>query len=167
MQDVVEMMIKISETSRAQSAAGTLSKNKSGNGPYFVRSGTRSWTKAKDVVVRNQLAKRKTSAEQRHKGDPSTKWIQTIPASGSPEANQNEGPANGRKKRNVPISVLMFSRGNLGSSRCGAGTSILTIPPFPTAPAVHPPTLPFCDTLPLVNEVTLPLRMRPLDPVLW
>ena len=98
MQDVVEMMIKISETSRAQSAAGTLSKNKSGNGPYFVRSGTRSWTKAKDVVVRNQLAKRKTSAEQRHKGDPSTKWIQTIPASGSPEANQNEGPAKGEKK---------------------------------------------------------------------
>lgn len=33
MQDVVETIIKISDTSKAQSAAGTLSRKTSGNGP--------------------------------------------------------------------------------------------------------------------------------------
>lgn len=44
-------MINISDTSNAQSRAGTASKNVSGNGLYRLRSGTLSWTTAKDVVV--------------------------------------------------------------------------------------------------------------------
>jgi len=40
-----------SDTSNAQSWAGTASKNVSGNGLYRLRSGTLSWTTAKDVVV--------------------------------------------------------------------------------------------------------------------
>lgn len=47
----VLIIINNSDTSNAQSRAGTASKIVSGNGLYWLRSGTRSWTTAKDVVV--------------------------------------------------------------------------------------------------------------------
>lgn len=45
------IIINISDTSNAQSQAGTASKNVSGKGLYRLRSGTLSWTKAREVVV--------------------------------------------------------------------------------------------------------------------
>ena len=57
--DDVEIMMRISDTSRAQSTPGTLSRNTSGSGRV---SGTRSWTMANDVVVSNQLTKTNAKA---------------------------------------------------------------------------------------------------------
>ena len=52
-----------SETLKAQSKAGTLSKNTSGRGPYTLRSGNRSCTSAKDVSVNTKLKARIIAAE--------------------------------------------------------------------------------------------------------
>ena len=63
--EALAIIINISDTSRAQSTAGTLSRKTSGSGPYLFRSGTRSWTSARDMVVRNQLAKQNTKAVEK------------------------------------------------------------------------------------------------------
>lgn len=62
---MLEMIMIISETSKPQSAAGTLSRKTSGNGPYVFRSGTRSWTKDSDVVVMTKENRAKRNAVQK------------------------------------------------------------------------------------------------------
>jgi hypothetical protein len=55
MHEFTQTMIMYSDTSKAQSKAGTLSRNTSGRGPYTFRSGTRSCTRDKDMSVSTKL----------------------------------------------------------------------------------------------------------------
>lgn len=53
--EFTETIIIYSDTFKAHSKAGTLSRTMSGKGPYTFRSGTRSCTRDKDVNVKTKL----------------------------------------------------------------------------------------------------------------
>lgn len=103
--EFTHIIIKYSETSKAQSIAGIPSNITSGSGLYFVLSGTLSCTKASDVSVRRKL-----------------KNI-IIAAKIDKRYLKLKNPT-----RNLPIRVFHRSCGNLGSSRTGGGILILITP---------------------------------------
>lgn len=53
--ELTQTIIIYSDTSKAQSKAGTLSRIMSGSGPYTFGSGTLSWTNDNDVSVSIKL----------------------------------------------------------------------------------------------------------------
>lgn len=63
----VNIMMSISEISKAQVADGTLSRNISGNGLYLFLSGNLSWTRASEVVVRIKFTANIRNAETKPK----------------------------------------------------------------------------------------------------
>lgn len=62
--ELTDTIMMYSETSNAQSTAGTLSRMMSGRGPYVFRSGTRSWTNDSDVSVSTKLRNITKAAEK-------------------------------------------------------------------------------------------------------
>lgn len=68
-QQLTWIIIRISLTFKAHSSSDTLSRNMSGSGLYFSRSGSLSWTRDKDNVAKVIFAANITNATKKKKDE--------------------------------------------------------------------------------------------------